>query len=101
MTVASWGIPPLSSPPRTPPAGTQLLQVADPSCLKAYAKREKTRLEHQWQITRVYGYGNFAAAETELARWVDDRSWTTGDGPKALFDRALVWLRERRVLLPG
>ncbi len=30
------------------------LQVADPSCLKAYAKREKTRLEHQWEIARVH-----------------------------------------------
>lgn len=33
------------------------LEVADPSCLKAYAKREKTRLEHQWEIARVHGYG--------------------------------------------
>lgn len=30
-----------------------------------------------------------------------DRAWTTGDGPKALFDGAVVWLREHRVLLPG
>ena len=32
---------------------------------------------------------------------MDDRAWTTGDGPKALFDGAVVWLREHRVLLPG
>ena len=32
---------------------------------------------------------------------MDDRAWTTGDGPKALFDWALVWLREHQVLLPG
>ena len=31
----------------------------------------------------------------------DDRAWTTGDGPKALFDGAVGWLRSRRVLLPG
>jgi Domain of unknown function (DUF4158) len=37
----------------------------------------------------------------ELASWIDDRAWTTGDGPKALFDGAVGWLRARRVLLPG
>jgi hypothetical protein len=79
----------------------QQLDVADPSCLKAYAEREKTRLEHQWEIAREYGLTDFAAAEPELARWVDDRAWTTGDGPKTIFDGAVLWLRERRVLLPG
>ncbi len=77
------------------------MQVADPSCLKAYAKREKTRLEHQWQIAQVYGYRDFAAAETELARWVDDRAWTTGDGPKALFDGSMAWLRNGECSCPG
>lgn len=32
---------------------------------------------------------------------MDARAWTTGDGPKALFDAAAGWLREGRVLLPG
>ena len=32
---------------------------------------------------------------------MDDRAWTTGDGPKALFAGAVAWLRERQVLLPG
>lgn len=77
------------------------LGVADPSCLKAYGEREKTRLEHQWEISGEYGYRDFPAVEAELVKWVDDRAWNTGDGPKALFDGAVVWLRERRVLLPG
>ena len=29
------------------------------------------------------------------------RSWTSGDGPKAIFTDAVRWLRERDVLLPG
>ncbi|GAA4340254.1 hypothetical protein GCM10023086_75680 [Streptomyces venetus] len=36
-----------------------------------------------------------------LAGWLDARAWTTGDGPKELFDAAAGWLREGRVLLPG
>lgn len=77
------------------------LGVGDPSCLKAYSHREKTRLEHQWKIVQVYGYRDFASAEEELSAWIGDRAWTTGEGPRALFGGAVAWLRERRVLLPG
>ena len=76
------------------------LEVAT-SCLAAYAEREKTRLEHQWEIAREYGYRDFVEVEVELARWVDDQAWTTGEGPNAIFADAIRWLRERRVLLPG
>lgn len=50
---------------------------------------------------RVLEYTEFAESEAELRAWVDARAWTTGEGPKALFDAAAGWLRERRVLLPG
>lgn len=73
----------------------------DVSCLAGYAAREKTRLEHQWEISREFGYRDFADAERELAGWVDDVAWTTGSGPNAIFVDAIRWLRERRVLLPG
>ncbi|GAA4235830.1 hypothetical protein FHR32_008510 [Streptosporangium album] len=43
----------------------------------------------------------FAAVEAELRAWVAARSWTSGDGPKAIFIDAVGWLRERDVLLPG
>jgi hypothetical protein len=33
--------------------------------------------------------------------WVAARSWTSGDGPKAIFIDGVGWLRERKVLLPG
>jgi hypothetical protein len=77
------------------------LAVADPSVVKRYTERAKTRLEHQWEITTGYGYRDLAAGEAELVAWVDDRAWTSGDGPTALFDGAVAWLRARRVLLPG
>ena len=77
------------------------LGIADVSVLKAYGERENTRLDHVRELRRVLDFTEFAAAEAELRAWVDARAWTTGEGPKALFDAAVGWLRERRVLLPG
>ncbi|AOP47929.1 Tn3 family transposase [Streptomyces lydicus] len=77
------------------------LGVADASALKAYGERENTRLDHVRELRRVLEYTEFAEVEAELRAWVDARAWTTGEGPKALFDAAAGWLRERRVLLPG
>nr|WP_045563693.1 DUF4158 domain-containing protein [Streptomyces sp. FxanaA7] len=77
------------------------LGVVDASAMKAYGERENTRLDHVRELRRVLEYTEFAEAETELRTWVDAWAWTTGEGPKALFDAAAGWLRERRVLLPG
>ena len=77
------------------------LGVPNASVLKTYGERENTRLEHVRELREVFGYREFAWAEAELRAWVDARAWTTGEGPKALFDAAVGWLRERRVLLPG
>lgn len=77
------------------------LDIGDASCIKKYMTRRNTHFEHAAEIASTYGFKNFGDAEQDLARWIDDRSWTTGDGPKALFDGAERWLRARRVLLPG
>jgi hypothetical protein len=77
------------------------LGVADPSQVKRYTEREKTRFDHQWEIRRARGYREFAAAEAEFSGWVAARSRATGDGPKAIFADGLAWLRERKVVLPG
>ena len=77
------------------------LGMADPSCVKRYTERDKTRLEHQWEIAGVDGFASFASAEAGLVQWLDDQAWTTGDGPRALFYAAVAWLREGKVLLPG
>jgi Domain of unknown function (DUF4158) len=77
------------------------LGMADPSQVKRYTEREKTRFDHQWEIRRARGYREFAVAEAEFSGWVAARSRATGDGPKAIFADGLAWLRERKVLLPG
>ena len=69
--------------------------------MKRYTERSKTRFDHQWEIRREYGLKEFAVVEDELRQWVAARSWTSGDGPKAIFTDAVGWLRERDVLLPG
>ena len=95
----------LNDPLDVPPAVVDYLAgqlgITDPSCVKNYLEREKTRFEHQWEIIEVGQWRDFGQFEAELRQWVDDRAWTTGDGPKAIFDGAVGWLRERRVLLPG
>jgi len=42
------------------------LEIADPSCVKRYTERRKTRFDHQWEIRRVCELKEFAAVEAEL-----------------------------------
>lgn len=77
------------------------LGIADPSCVKSYGEREMTRLDHAKEIRKADDWKDFSEVETELGQWVERRAWTTGDGPKALFDAAQSWLRDRRAVLPG
>lgn len=65
------------------------LGIKDTSVLKAYGERENTRLDHMRELRLLLGYREFAEAEAELRSWVDARAWTTGEGPKALFDAAV------------
>ncbi|GAC55078.1 putative transposase [Gordonia amicalis NBRC 100051 = JCM 11271] len=77
------------------------LEIADPSCVKSYTDREKTRFEHAWEIQRREGLVSYAQVEAELLTWIADQAWMTGDGPKALLAGAVDWLRKRNALLPG
>ena len=77
------------------------LEIADASCVARYVERRTTRFEHTEEIKQARGLRDFAEVARELEDWVDARSWTTGDGPKAIFNDAIGWLFERGVLLPG
>ncbi|MFF8958679.1 Tn3 family transposase [Streptomyces sp. NPDC014894] len=73
----------------------------DPACLGEYTARAKTAYEHTWEIRDAYGYREFSAAEDEVRAFLAARVWASLEGPRALFDRAVVWLVDNRVLLPG
>ncbi|GAA2313848.1 hypothetical protein GCM10010149_76520 [Nonomuraea roseoviolacea subsp. roseoviolacea] len=75
--------------------------VADPSQVKRYTERRPTPFDHQQEIRQVYQWKDFGSVEPEFVAWVAARSWTSGDGPKAIFTDGVGWLRERKVLLPG
>ncbi|WP_440106394.1 DUF4158 domain-containing protein [Streptosporangium sp. H16] len=77
------------------------LGVEDPSQVKRYTERRPTPFDHQQEIRQVYQWKDFASVEGEFVAWVAARSWTSGDGPKAIFTDGVGWLRERKVLLPG
>ncbi|GAA2731470.1 Tn3-like element Tn3 family transposase [Actinocorallia aurantiaca] len=77
------------------------LGVEDPSQVKRYTERRETPFDHQREIRRTYGWNDFVSVEPEFVAWVAARSWTSGDGPKAIFTDGVGWLRERKVLLPG
>ncbi|MFC4590226.1 DUF4158 domain-containing protein [Sphaerisporangium corydalis] len=77
------------------------LGVKDPSQVKRYTERRPTPFDHQQEIRQVYQWKDFASVEPEFVAWVAARSWTSGDGPKAIFTDGVGWLRERKVLLPG
>jgi hypothetical protein len=46
--------------------GTSNQQGLPLSRVKRYLERAKTRLTHQGEVARVYGYTSFASAEAEL-----------------------------------
>ncbi|MGW1641561.1 Tn3 family transposase [Streptomyces lavendulae] len=79
------------------------LGVEDPSVVKRYTERQMTAYEHAWEIRDAYGYHQFedAAWGRRFRTFLHGRAWTHAEGPVALFNQAVGWLRRNRVLLPG
>lgn len=79
------------------------LGVEDASCVKRYTERQMTPYEHAWEIRDAYGYRDFEDAGwgRRFRTFLHGRAWTHAEGPVALFDHAVAWLRRHRVLLPG
>ena len=77
------------------------LRIADPSCIKLYGQRDGTARTHAGEIEKADGWKDFSEATDDLEKWLFARAYTTGEGPKALFDAAVAELRKRPVLMPG
>jgi hypothetical protein len=80
------------------------LGIADASCVKRYTARAKTAYEHAWETRDACGFRVFEdrQAGADFRRFLDGRAWTHAEGPGALFDQGVAWLRRNRVLLcPG
>jgi hypothetical protein len=77
------------------------LGIDDPSCVKDYSERTQTQYEHAWEIRDLLEFRDFADAEQEITEYVASRVATTRDSRRELFDRAVLRLIEKRVLLPG
>jgi Domain of unknown function (DUF4158) len=64
------------------------------SCLVTYAEREKTRLEHQWEIAREFGYRDFGEVEGALQADLHplaggrDRPVAAGESTRFCFKRS-------------
>jgi hypothetical protein len=65
------------------------------------ARRPPPKFERAAGISEEYGYGDFATAEAELTRWMDDRRGSRGTAPRRCPRARIARLRERQVLLPG
>nr|WP_229885650.1 DUF4158 domain-containing protein [Streptomyces tanashiensis] len=80
------------------------LGIEDASCVKRYTDRRQTVYDHAWEIRKAYGYHQYEDHDQgrKFRAFLHGRAWTAhAEGPKALFDHSVGWLRRNRVLLPG
>ncbi|MEU7028938.1 Tn3 family transposase [Streptomyces sp. NPDC046275] len=79
------------------------LGIEDASCVKRYTERKPTAYEHAWEIRDAYEYHEYEDPEwsRRFRTFLHGRAWTHAEGPVALFNQAVGWLRRNRVLLPG
>src|SRR5712692_1300821 len=77
------------------------LGVQEWTAVRQYGDRPQTPYDHATQIRDLLGYREFSAAEGEVAAFIASRVAKTRDSRRELFDRAVLWLVENRVLLPG
>ncbi|WP_438452863.1 DUF4158 domain-containing protein [Streptomyces asiaticus] len=78
------------------------LDIEDASCVKHYPERRGTPYEHAQEIRQRFRYRDFTDRKwgREFRGFLYGRAWTHAEGPVALFNHAVTWLRKNRVA-PG
>lgn len=79
------------------------LEIKDIAVLLDYGKRDITKYEHITLICNHYGYHDFNDKpwSFRLIRLLYSRSWLSDERPSLMFDFAISWLNQNKVLLPG
>jgi TnpA family transposase len=78
------------------------LGIKDFVDLDNYLSRKVTRYEHISEIKEKFGYHELNDVWLfRLSRWLYTQCWYSTERPSILFDRAVSWLTERKLLLPG
>ncbi|WP_137136512.1 Tn3 family transposase [Rhizobium sp. FKY42] len=79
------------------------LSIAEPEGLIAEYARSDGRWRHAPRIRQHYGYLTYTdhGVAFRLNRFLYALCWTGSDRPSDLFERAVAWLLEAKVLLPG
>ncbi len=81
---------------------TRQLGLTDSPNLDRY-RAGTVRWDHTAEIRQLYGYRQYSEqpGHFQLLRWLFARAWLGTERPIVLFERAIAWLRERKILLPG
>ncbi|MBB5785194.1 TnpA family transposase [Nonomuraea jabiensis] len=61
---------------------SEQLGITDPSQVKRYTEQAKTKLDHQWEIRRMYGLEDFRRSRTSCGR-----GWRPGRGRRGMARR--------------
>ncbi len=82
---------PAEVPPRVAAFVAEQLGIDEPSCLKSYPERLPAQHEHAREIRELLKVREFEDGDLALREHVAGRVWVSGEGPRALFDRAVTW----------
>ncbi|WP_424886715.1 DUF4158 domain-containing protein [Streptomyces sp. XH2] len=79
------------------------LGIEDTSCVKRYPERRRTPYEHAEEIQERFKYRDFTDPTWGRAfrGFLYGRAWTHAEGPVALFNHAVTWLRKNRHRICG
>src|SRR5262249_15520070 len=93
---------PLDVPPGVVAYLARQLNLPDLDGVERY-RTSTVRRTHAAEIRQAYGYRQYGdqPGHFQLLRWLYARAWVGTERPSLLFERAVAWLRERKILLPG